>query len=250
MWGEVNNLMEENIKRDLEKLFAEGVELVKLIASDKNDITIMNKYQKWYSKSMLVIKQLLPERFNEFNECYKLDRRKTIDASTYKLFDYFSGISVSVGGNSCFDTKSVACIQMSIQLNILDSVKTVIDSSLSNVRGILEAKLFDNELDSARHLLENGYLRASGAICGVILENHFSSIVQNHNLKITKKDLSINDYNELFKQEKIYDVINWRFIQHLGDIRNLCDHKKQREPSKEEIEELITGTNKVIKTIF
>ena len=175
---------------------------------------------------MLVIKQLLPERFNEFNECYKLDRRKAIDASTYKLFDYFSGISVSVGGNSCFDTKSVAYIQMSIQLNILDSVKTVIDSSLSNVRGILEAKLFDNELDSARHLLENGYLRASGAICGVILENHFSSIVQNHNLKITKKDLSINDYNELFKQEKIYDVINWRFINTKGNIMKVeLDHK-------------------------
>ena len=39
--------------------------------------------------------------------------------------------------------------------------------------------------------------------------------------------------------EKIYDIINWRFIQHLGDIRNFCDHKKQREPLKEEIEELI-----------
>ena len=76
---------------------------------------------------------------------------------------------------------------MSIQLNILDSVKTVIDSSLSDVMGILEAKLFDNELDSARHLLKSGYLRASGALCGVILETHFSNVVKNHNLKMTKK---------------------------------------------------------------
>lgn len=139
-------------------------------------------------------------------------------------------ISVSRGGTSCFDTKSVAYSQISIQLNILDSVKTVIDSSLSDVMGILEAKLFDNELDSARHLLKSGYLRASGALCGVILETHFSNVVKNHNLKMTKKDPSINDYNELFKKEGIYDTINWRFIQHLGDIRNLCDHKKQRDP--------------------
>ena len=96
-------------------------------------------------------------------------------------------ISVSRGGTSCFDTKSVAYSQMSIQLNILDSVKTVIDSSLSDVMGILEAKLFDNELDSARHLLKSGYLRASGALCGVILETHFSNVVKNHNLKMTKK---------------------------------------------------------------
>lgn len=242
--------MKEQIKKDLKKLFDDGTELVSLIATGQNDITVANKYQKWYSQSMLVIKQLLPERFDEFKECYKLDKRKTIDPSTYKLFDYFSGISVSRGGTSCFNTKSVAYSQIAIQLNILDSVKTVIDSSLSDVRGILEAELFDNELDSARHLLKNGYLRASGALCGVILETHFSNIVKNHNLKMTKKDPSINDYNELFKKEGIYDTINWRFIQHLGDIRNLCDHKKQRDPSNDEIEELINGTDKVIKTIF
>ena len=202
--------MKEKIKEELEKLVDEGTKLVKLIVSDKNDFTTMNKYQKWYSQSMLIIKQLLPERFEEFKECYKLDKRKILDPSTYKLFDYFSGISVTRGGSSCFDTKSVAYTQISIQLNILDSVRKVIDSSLSDVRGILEAELFDSELDSAKHLLKNGYLRASGAICGVILETHFSNIVKNHNLKITKKDLSINDYNELFKQEKIYDTINWR----------------------------------------
>lgn len=52
------------------------------------------------------------------------------------------------------------------------------------------------------------------------------------------------------EQEKVYDIVNWRFIQHLGDIRNLCDHNKDREPTKEEVEELINGTEKVIKTIF
>lgn len=245
-----DNIMKEKIKKDLEKLFDEGAELVSLIASGKNDITISNKYQKWYSQSLLVIKQLLPDRLDEFKECYKIDKRKTIDPSTYKIYDYFLGISVSRGGSTCFNINSVAYSQVSIQLNILDSVKTVIDSSLSDVRGILEAELFDNELDSARHLLKSGYLRAAGAICGVILETHFSNIVNNRSLKMTKKDPSINDYNELFKQENVYDIINWRFVQHLGDIRNLCDHKKSREPSKDEIQELINGTDKIIKTFF
>jgi hypothetical protein len=45
-------------------------------------------------------------------------------------------------------------------------------------------------------------------------------------------------------------VPQWRFIQHLGDIRNLCDHAKEREPTKEEIEDLVAGTEKVLKTIF
>lgn len=39
-------------------------------------------------------------------------------------------------------------------------------------------------------------------------------------------------------------------IQHLGDIRNLCDHNKDREPTKEEVEELINGIDQIIKTNF
>lgn len=82
--------MKEQIKKDLKKLFDDGIELFSLIATGQNDITVANKYQKWYSQSMLVIKQLLPERFDEFKECYKLDKRKAIDPGTYKLFDYIS----------------------------------------------------------------------------------------------------------------------------------------------------------------
>ena len=84
----------------------------------------------------------------------------------------------------------------------------------------------------------------------MVLEKHFSTVLSNHNLKMSKKEPVISDFNDLFKQEKVYDIVNWRFIQHLGDIRNLCDHNKDREPTKEEVEELINGTEKVIKTIF
>lgn len=42
----------------------------------------------------------------------------------------------------------------------------------------------------------------------------------------------------------------WRKIQHLGDIRNLCDHNKDREPKNEEVEELIAGVETVIKTVY
>ena len=39
-------------------------------------------------------------------------------------------------------------------------------------------------------------------------------------------------------------------IQRLGDLRNLCDHNKQREPIKEDVYELINGVEKVTKTIY
>jgi hypothetical protein len=61
---------------------------------------------------------------------------------------------------------------------------------------------------------------------------------------------SILDYYQLLKENDIIDTPKWRFIQHLGDLRNLCDHNKDREPTKDDVIELVEGVEKVIKTVF
>ena len=56
--------------------------------------------------------------------------------------------------------------------------------------------------------------------------------------------------NNLLKSSEIYDLTTWKKVEYLGSIRNLCSHKKEREPKKEEVEELIAGVNKVIKETY
>ena len=34
------------------------------------------------------------------------------------------------------------------------------------------------------------------------------------------------------------------------DIRNLCDHDKTKEPTPEQVDDLIDGVSKTIKTLF
>ena len=51
-------------------------------------------------------------------------------------------------------------------------------------------------------------------------------------------------------QWQVIDTPTWRFIQRLADLRNLCDHKKSDEPATDDIEELIAGVRKTIKTVF
>jgi len=51
-------------------------------------------------------------------------------------------------------------------------------------------------------------------------------------------------------KDTLYDVVQWRFVQRLGDIRNYCAHNKDREPTKDEVNELIDGADKIIKTVF
>jgi len=110
--------------------------------------------------------------------------------------------------------------------------------------------LFNSELDVARELNKKGFTRGTGAVVGVVLEKHLSQVCENHKIKVTKQKPTINDFNQLLKDNDVIEMPTWRFIQHLADLRNLCDHNKEREPRKEEIEELINGVEKVTKTIF
>jgi len=115
---------------------------------------------------------------------------------------------------------------------------------------LVQADLFDSELEAAKELNKKGFVRGAGAIAGVVLEKHLAQVCENHNVKVSKKNPGINDYNQLLKDNEVIEVKDWRFIQHLADLRNLCDHDKKKEPKKEDIDELIDGVEKVSKTIF
>lgn len=136
------------------------------------------------------------------------------------------------------------------QWSILRSVKARFESTLFDIRQLVQADLFDSELEAARELTKHGFLRGSGAIAGVILEKHLSQVAHNHSITLRKKDPTINDLNELLKNDGVLDVPTWRQIQRLADIRNLCDHNKQRDPTKEEVGELIDGVEKMCKALF
>ena len=52
------------------------------------------------------------------------------------------------------------------------------------------------------------------------------------------------------KAASVIDTPAWRKISYLADLRNLCSHKKDIEPKKEQIEELIQGAEWLTKHIF
>ena len=66
-------------------------------------------------------------------------------------------------------------------------------------------------------------------------------------MKIKKKNPTINDLNEPLKNAGIFELATWRKIAYLADIRNNCAHKKDSEPTKEQVLELIEGANWLIK---
>lgn len=83
-----------------------------------------------------------------------------------------------------------------------------------------------------------------------MLERHFGQVCAEHKIPITKKSSTIAVFNDALKAADVIDLPQWRFVQHLADIRNMCDHAKEPEPNAEQIADLLTGVNKVLKTIM
>ena len=209
------------------------------------------EYDTWYSEAHAVIKKVLPDRLVDFVKQYKDEKRKEIDFLTYGIADYLLGLRTTrYGGSEVIADGSAAVGKMQIQNSILEAAAKRFESSLFDIQEVLQADMFDSELGAARELAKKGFVRGGGAIAGVVLEKHLFHVCEVHGHKSRKKHPCISDYYQLLKENDIIDTPKWRFIQHLGDLRNLCDHKKDREPTKDDVIELVEGVEKVIKTVF
>lgn len=212
---------------------------------------INEKYQGWYTKAYRVVSQIIPERIEEFERLYKGDvKRKEVTYMNYSISDYLIGLQSTNGIGEVKRSKSDAVSKMEIQSKIINSARERFKSFLFDIKEIVQADIFDTELETSNELNKKGFIRAGGAIAGVVLEKHLSHVCAMHNIKSRKAHPGISEYNQLLKDSEIIDTATWRFIQHLGDIRNLCDHYKEKEPTKEEVDEFIKGIEKITKTVY
>jgi len=268
----------EKYRKDLEKLISDGglllnamqyecfpkefEDLIKKTLTDKSSSEIQefkngipsfkDRYQFWYSESLVVVKFLLPDRVADFVKLYEKPKgRKDITYGNYVIEDYLQGLRVTRGALEIEVVSPKAAIpQFQQQLNILESAQKRFESSLFDIKQLLQADLFDSELEAAKELNKKGFTRGAGAMAGVVLESHLTQVCENHNTKITKKAPTVNDLNDLLKTNDRIEISTWRFIQHLGDLRNKCDHRKKTDPTQQEIEELIEGVAKIAKSVF
>lgn len=224
---------------------------------EKRTPAALSGYQTWYTRALAVVRELLTDRSDEFVRLYRADRKseKDISALSYGIDDFLLGARAQVRERSshelkdAFDHETAVFSKLQQQVTILESAHARLNDVLANLRGVLQAELFDTELDTARELLRTGHLRAAGAVAGVVLERHLSSVAAAHNVKVRKKAPTISDWNEALKAADVVDIPVWRNVQRLSDLRNVCCHDKKREPSADEVRELIDGTDKVAKTL-
>lgn len=210
------------------------------------------EYQRWYSEALALLRQLLPDRVPDFVRHYEKPKgRKDITYENYRIEDYMQGLTVTRGYQKDVVVSSSAAIpQFEQQLAMVEAAKARFESSLFDIRQLVQADLLDSELEAAEVLAKHKFIRAAGALAGVVLERHLSQVCLDRHLQIGKKNPTISDFNEALKTGGVIDLPQWRFIQHLGDIRNLCDHGRSPEPTLDQVTDLLVGTKKITKTVY
>ena len=103
-------------------------------------------YQRWYSEAKSLIRQLLPDRLDDFVRHYEKPKtRKEITYENYKIEDSLQGLKVTRTGG--YESKvlvdhSAGIPQFRQQIAILKSVEQRFESSLFEIRQLVTANMF------------------------------------------------------------------------------------------------------------
>jgi len=195
-------------------------------------------YQQWYSAARIILVKNQPSRLDEFDAAY---------SPTGKEAEL--GIKQLLAKKHVTKDEQFRLMDLvNAQFDILAAVPSHLRFSMYDIELTAYSVLMDDEVGAARHLLSRGFLRAAGALAGVILERHLKNLLRKHtpSIKYNEK-ATLSQLNDLCK-DAVYDIVTWRKIQHLTDLRNLCDHDKKREPTKDEVTEFINGVSAALRT--
>ncbi len=246
------NSFQVRLKNDLESLSKKGKDIIFAAHNSHKagqDVNVNQKYQDWYTLACRVVKLCALDRLGEFKLIYegKLNR-KYISVDTFGIRDFLGGIR-KFGSLTELQVFNYFFMLLQNQFMIFESVRNGISEKLFQIESEIRHEVWQDDLQQAEALQQKGHPRAAGALAGVVLEGHLKAVARARNLLTSKKSATISECNEALKAGDVYDIPMWRLVQRLGDIRNLCVHKKERDPTADGIADLLSGTRKIIAEV-
>lgn len=106
---------------------------------------------------------------------------------------------------------------------------------LTSIKNLVQAELFDSELDQARELLSSGYKGPAAVVAGVVLETALKDLCDQQSISHGKLDKMNSD----LAKAGIYNKLQQKKITTLADIRNSAAHGDWQSFSDTEVTEMI-----------
>ncbi|MDQ3801031.1 MAG: HEPN domain-containing protein [Acidobacteriota bacterium] len=123
-------------------------------------------------------------------------------------------------------------------LGILKAAKDDYENGyLFDTRTLIEAEVFDDFLEQAEHLLNQGYFTAAAVIAGSVLEDSLRKLCVKNGIALSAKP-KLDTINADLAKAGVYNLLKQKQITALADLRNKAAHG-QSGFTKEDVEEMI-----------
>lgn len=113
---------------------------------------------------------------------------------------------------------------------------------LISVKNLVQAELFDSELEQASELLNNGYKGPAAVVAGVVLETTLRDLCSDNSIPHAKLDKMNSD----LAKAGIYNKLQQKKITALADIRNSAAHGDWDSFNDDEVKEMIRDVERFL----
>ena len=107
---------------------------------------------------------------------------------------------------------------------------------LNSVRNLVQAEVFESELDQARELLSGGYSTAAAVVAGVVLETTLRQLCTDSGIPVGK----LNKMNSELTKAGAYNLLVQKRITTLADIRNNAAHGHPEQFKENDVSDMIS----------
>ena len=113
---------------------------------------------------------------------------------------------------------------------------------LSSMRILVQAEVFDSELEQANELLNNGYATAAAVVAGVVLETALRELCEKEGISHGNLDRMNAD----LAKAGVYNKLMQKRITALADVRNSAAHGKPNEFTEQDVTDMIRDVSKFL----
>ena len=230
-------------------------------------------YQAWYTKALRIIRQLYPERADDFQAHYRellalqrftpslpwyrkalhvmqrLTAGRSQDAKDHASEGHSRtrpvapetgrqtclGMTITPNGEMIPSLRLTFLAHFGQQLRILSAVRDGLAYVLADLHSTLYGDVANHVLAAVYRLVQQGHGRAAGTLAGVLLELHLAHVAAKYRVAMGAKAPDINMLNTALKRGGIYDGEIWHSIQRLGALRDDWVDAARRDPTVDEL---------------
>jgi hypothetical protein len=114
---------------------------------------------------------------------------------------------------------------------------------LSSLRSIVQAEVFDSELDQAGELAEKGFILPAAVVAGVVLETTLRELCDRRSLPQGKLDRMNADLAKV----GVYNKLVQKRITALADIRNSAAHGHPDQFTAQDVKDMIRDVERLVR---